>query len=99
MHPHINHRAICPNFWTLIRLVALHAATTSTCERNFKLNKIVKTSIRSTMTNERMNHLCVCKYYKDDLNKVNIDAMMNEIIHGSDERMRIFGPNVIKTKN
>ena len=30
MHPYINHRAICPNFWTLIRLVALHVATTST---------------------------------------------------------------------
>ena len=99
MQHYINHRAICPNFWTLIRLVALHAATTSTCERSFKLNKIVKTSIRSTMTNKRMNHLCVCKHYKDDLNKVDIDVMMNEFIHGMAERMRIFGPNVIKTTN
>lgn len=97
-HLCINYRAIGPNFWTLIRLVALHAATTSTCERSFKLNKQVKTSICSTMTNKRMNHLSVSEYYKEELKKIDIDALMNEFVHSLDEQMRIFSPNVLRFK-
>ena len=51
--PCINHQAICPKFWRLMRLLALHAATTATCERIFKLNRIVKTNIISTMTENK----------------------------------------------
>ena len=61
--PCMNHEAFCPNLWTVIRLVAFHPFTKATCERSFRLNKLVKTSIHSAVTYKRMSQLCVFKHY------------------------------------
>ena len=92
----MNHKAICPNFWMMMRLVALHAGTTATCERSFRLSNLVKTAIRSTMTDKRMNHLCVCKHYKKELYDLDINCLMKEFVNITDERIRTFGPSVYK---
>ena len=77
-------------------LLAFHAAATATCERSFKLSMRVKTNIRSTMTDKRMNHLCICKHHKKELHELDIGLLLKEFIHVSDERLRTFGPSIYK---
>ena len=79
-----------------MRFLALHAATTATCERSFKLSMIVKTNIRSTMTDKRMNHLCICKHHKKELHELDIGWLMKKLIHVSDEPLKTFGPSICK---
>ena len=95
MSPHANHKAICPNFW-MMRLVAFHAGTTATCERSFRLSNLVKTTMRSTMTDKRMNHLCACKRYKKELHDLCINYLMKEFVNITDEHVRTFGPSTCK---
>ena len=62
-----NYSLFSPNIFKLVRLVMTHPATTATCERSFRLSGLIKTDIRSTMTDKRFNHLCMLKHHKDSL--------------------------------
>ena len=66
------HDTLLPNLWTLLRQVIVNSVTTASCERSFRLNSLIKTDLRSTMTDERMNHLCVLKHYKDLLMEIDM---------------------------
>ncbi len=50
--------------------------------------KRVKTYLRSTMSQSRLNHLMVLKIYKEKLDKLKV---ANEFVRGSEHPLRIFG--------
>ena len=66
---------------------------TLTCvKRTFHLSRLIKTDVRSTMTDERFNHLCMLKHYKDLLTKECwLNTVMKYFFGRNEARVRCFG--------
>ena len=67
-------------------------ATNAESERTFSTVRHIKTYSRSTMAQQRLNHLMLLhihKSYTDDLNIVNV---ANDFIADNEHRKQYFGP-------
>ena len=53
--------------------------------------KIIKTYLRSTMKQERLNHFMILHAYKDRLENLNLNKIANEFISKRDARRPTFG--------
>ena len=80
-----------PNVSKVLPLVVLHPATAATCERSFSLMRVIKSYLRSTMTNERFNHLSVLKHYTDELIEIDLGDVMADFVAANDTRLNTFG--------
>ena len=85
-----NYELFLPNMLKLLKLVMIHPATTASCERSFRLNNLIKSDIRSTMSHERFNHLRVMKHYKEILKELNLEDLMREFTSRNDRRKNHF---------
>ena len=54
-----------PNFEILLKIFATLPITTASSERSFSSLKLIKTYLRSTMTNDRLNGLALLNIHKD----------------------------------
>ena len=59
-------------------LYLVNPASTATCERNFSCLRRVKTYLRSTMTQVRLNSLLLLNVYTDDIDEVDMLQIMQE---------------------
>ena len=66
-------------------------ATNAASERSFSTLKRVKTYLRSTMGQGRLNHLMTLNIYKDEVQNLDLKIVANEYVRGNDHRMRVFG--------
>ena len=58
-----------PNIRTLLLIMATLPVTSCECERSFSMLKLLKTPLRSSMSQERLNGLAMLKYHRDiDIN-------------------------------
>ena len=69
-----------PNISVLLKLALTLPITTCESERSFSQLKLIKTSLRSTMTDNRLNGLAIMK----------INRELCEKIHKSPEKMRVL---------
>lgn len=76
---------------TLVHLLLVIPSSTATGERSFSLLRRVKSYLRSTMTQQRLNHLCILHAYKDMVNEIDIDRLMDEFINRNERRVLHFG--------
>ena len=83
-------KILLPNMWILIRLIIINPVIISSCKHSFKLNKIPKIELRSTMKDERMNHLCFLKHCKELLIEVKIEDIIIDFITNRDRRFSTF---------
>lgn len=65
--------------------------TSSTAERSFSLLRRVKTFLRSSMTQERLNNLFLLFVLKEETQNLNIVSVANEFVSGSSRRLSYFG--------
>ena len=79
------------NAWEIFRLDVTHLATTATCKRSFSMMKLIRSDIKSIMTNWRMNHLAVLKYYPEYLMETKVEDVISEFIAVNDICLRQFG--------
>ena len=75
----------------LIKIILIAPATNAISERSFSTLKRVKTSIRSTMTDSRLNHLLLIHIYKKELDEIDIKSITNEFIQIMESRIATFG--------
>ena len=76
----------------LVNLLLVMPATNAESERSFSAVRRIKTYLRSTMSQQRLNHLMllhVHKSYTDDLSLVDI---ANDFIADNEHRKHFFGP-------
>ena len=76
----------------LVGLLLVMPATNAESERTFSAVRRIKTYLRSTMSQQRLNHLMllhVHKSYTDDLYLVNV---ANGFIANNEHRKHFFGP-------
>lgn len=71
-------------------LILVMPATNAISERCFSTIQ-VKTYLRSTMTQARLNHLMLLNINKERLDSLDWDVIANEFVEGSEHRHRVFG--------
>lgn len=76
----------------LITLILVMPATNATSERSFSALCRVKSYLRSTMSQARLNSLMILHVHKDLTDQLNLIEVANEFVENKpDHRLRIFG--------
>ncbi|SMN02628.1 hypothetical protein SPONN_1502 [uncultured Candidatus Thioglobus sp.] len=75
----------------VLKLVLIMPATNSTSERSFSALRRLKTYLRNTISQERLNNLIVLHVHKDITDTLNLKSICNEFIGDSEHGHRLFG--------
>ena len=75
----------------LAKLLLVMPATNATSERSFSALRRIKTYLRATMTQQRLNHLMMLHVHKNCTDQLDLVAVANDFIDGSDHRKHYFG--------
>ena len=75
----------------LLKLVLIMPATNAASERSFSTLRRLKTYLRNTMTQERLNHLMLLHVHKDIMDKLDLKSIASEFIGDSQHRIKLFG--------
>ena len=78
---------------TVVKLILVMPATNATSERSFSALRRVKTYLRATMTQERLNHLMTLHVHRDATESMNLDCVAREFISAKESRSCVFGLN------
>ena len=79
-----------PNIRTLILILATVPITTCECERSISMLRLVKTALRSTMTETRLNGLAMLQYHRDIL--LTADEVVQEFVCRHPRRVLVDNP-------
>ena len=82
----------------MLELVLVLPATNATSERCFSKLKLIKTYLRSRMTQQRLNHYMIFAIYKEYVDKLDIEALAAEFVQRCPRRENTFEiPKHLKT--
>ena len=84
-------RAMFPNVESLVRLLLVNPASSASAERSFSGLRRLKTYLRSTCGQRRLNNLAICHVHKDILDSVDILKLMNEFVLAQEKRAVVIG--------
>ena len=74
-----------------LKLVSVMPATNACSDRSFSVLCLIKSYLRSTMRQQRLNHLMVLNVHKEFTDKLSLIDVANKFISGSEHRKNIFG--------
>lgn len=77
----------------LVRLLMVSPASSAQAERSFSALRRLKTWLRTTMSEVRLNSVAVCHTHQDLIDRLEIKPLMAEYISRSDIRRSLFGSN------
>ena len=75
----------------LVKLILLVPATNAVSERSCSTLRRVKTYLRSSMTQKRLNSCLVLATYKEQVDQLNLAEVANQFCFNSEHRFSIFG--------
>ena len=84
-------RSLLSEVIKVAKLLLVMPATNAVSERSFSALKRVKTYLRSTTTDSRMNNLMVLHIHKERVDKLNLIEVANEFVEKNDRRRSLFG--------
>ena len=84
-------RLAISSVWTAIKLLLVMPATNATSERSFSALRRIKTYLRSTMSQERLNNLMLLHVNKDKTDALELHQIGQDFISGREGRLRTFG--------
>ncbi len=61
------------------------------CERSFSALRRLKTWLRTTMTQRRLNHISICHVHQEQLDNVNVHELAKLFVEKSEIRRNLFG--------
>ena len=76
---------------TIVRLLLVMPASNATSERSFSALRRIKTYLRTTMTQERLNNLMLLYVHQEYLDELDLLAVSEEYVVGSKHRLSLFG--------
>lgn len=85
-----NVNKMLPQVIKMITLYLVCPATSATAERSFSELRRLKTYLRSTMGQRRLNALTILSTYPDELDKLDIDSLLREFVCQSQMRRNVF---------
>ena len=74
----------------LLQLLLVMLATNATSERTLSALKRIKTYLRSTMMQARLNHLMIMHYHQVTTDSLNMTDVGNDYISANDSRLTTF---------
>ena len=84
-------RALLSEICIIAKLILVMPATNAVSERSFSALRRVKTYLRSTMKQTRLNHLMILHVHKDITDSLNLNDIGNEFVRCSEHRLSVFG--------
>ena len=75
----------------LLKFLIVMPATNAISERSFSAHRRLKNYMRSTMSQERLNHLLVLHTHKDYTDSLELIAVTIEFVSFSEHRIQIIG--------
>jgi len=75
----------------LVRLLLVIPVTSCEAERSFSSLRRLKTWLRSTMTQHRLNHVAICSVHHDYIDRLNMKDLANAFASRTDRRQLSFG--------
>jgi len=75
----------------LLKIILVMPATNCTSERSFSALRRLKTHLKLTMSQERLNSLMILHVHKDYTNQMILYDVANHFISGCERRTRVFG--------
>ena len=75
----------------VMKLILVMPATNATSERSFSAMRRLKSYLRSTMTQERLNHLMMLHIHKDLTDTLVLTDVANEFVSKCERRLQVFG--------
>ena len=82
--------SLLSNVKRLMQLILVMPATNASSERSFSALRCVKTYLRATMKQERLNYMMLLHIHKDKTDAINLKSLVNEFVGCSDHRTNIF---------
>lgn len=76
----------------LLRLVMVVPASSAEAERSFSALRRLKTWLRTSMTQTRLNSLAICHVHQDKLDSLDRRQICQRFVDLNDDRLRTFGP-------
>ncbi len=86
-----SHRNLLNEVMKLLQLILIMPATNSSSERSFSALRRVKTYLRGTMLQGRLNNLMVLHVHHHRTDLLNLKEVANEFVSDCEHRLRIFG--------
>ena len=83
-------RSIYSEIVTLVELVLVMPATNAISERSFSALRKIKSYLRTTMSQQRLNNLMVLFIHRDSLDEMDLEEVANEFISVKDTILKIF---------
>jgi hypothetical protein len=84
-------RVLLSEITTVMKLVLVMPATNAASERSFSAMRRIKTYLRSTMSQERLNNLMILHVHKDFTDALDLVEVANEFVRGNESRLSSFG--------
>ncbi|MDD1617309.1 MAG: hAT family dimerization domain-containing protein, partial [Methylococcaceae bacterium] len=84
-------RAMFPIVESLVRLLLVNPASSATAERSFSSLRRLKTYLRSTCGQQRLNSIAICNVHKDVMDTINVNELMRDFVLAKDNRAAVFG--------
>lgn len=84
-------RALFTEVEVLVRLLLVVPCSSAEAERSFSALRRLKTWLRSSMKQRRLNNVAVCHIHQDKLDQLNVKEIGESFVSKSDKRRHIFG--------
>ena len=84
-------RSIMSSVFTMLKLILVQPSTNASSEIFFSNLRRIKSYLRSRTDQARLNHLMLMSIYREELDNLSIDDIVEEIMNNHDARRCIFG--------
>lgn len=75
----------------IVRLIIVMPATNAVSERSFSTMKRIKSYLRNTIGQVRLNNLMILNIYKEELDKLDLRVVANDFVAANEHRLSVFG--------
>ncbi|KAK0150020.1 Zinc finger MYM-type protein 1 [Merluccius polli] len=75
----------------LLRILLVVPASSATAERSFSALRRLKNWLRTSMSQQRLNHMSVCHVHKERMDKLNMHHICQQWVSMHDSRRSFFG--------
>ena len=83
-------KELFPHLFKLCKLYLVLPCSTASAERTFSQVRRVKSYLRTSMKQERLNHLMVLRAYKEQLDTISAKEILRDFIFANEQRLRTF---------
>ena len=76
---------------TVLKLIMVLPSTNTVSEKSFSALKRLKTYLRSTMKQDRFNHLLLLHVHRDRTDSLSLTHVAEQFVSSSEHRLSVFG--------